>query len=53
MPERTPRNMLTSMKNWRSQRKTQSLLKSFTRASSVAKFVAVESNESSQMMKKW
>lgn len=53
MPERIPRNMLISMRIWRIQRRTQSRLKSFTRARRVARFVAVLSKLSSQMMKKW
>ena len=53
IPLKIPRNMLMSIKNWRNHRSTQSRLKSFTSASSVARFVAVDSRERSQMMKKW
>ena len=52
-PDKTPRKRLISMKICLSHLRTQSRLKSFTRARSVARFVAVESSDRSQMMKKW
>ena len=51
-PETPERTRLMNMKNWRNQRKTQSLLKSLTSANNVPICVAVESKESIQMMKK-
>ena len=53
MPDNIPRNMVMSIRSCLIHRSTQSLLKSFTRASRVARFVAVDSSERSQMMKKW
>src|ERR1700712_5543817 len=44
---------LMNIKNCRSHRKTQSLLKSLTSASRVARCVDVDSSDSIQMMKKW
>ena len=51
IPETQDSTRLTNMKNCRNERRTQSLLKSFTSARSVPMWVAVESNESIQIMK--
>ena len=53
IPETHDKTRLMNMRNWRSQRRTQSRLKSLTRASRVEMWVAVDSSDSIQMMKKW
>jgi hypothetical protein len=53
IPDITPNSILTNIKNCLSHLNTQSLLKSFTSANSVVRFVAVLSKLSNQMMKKW
>lgn len=52
-PNTIDNTRLTNIRAWRSHRRTQSRLKSLTRANRVARCVAVDKSDSIQIIKKW